>query len=831
LCDVVAIQNGLHHGPSEPAGSYECSLPFLARQCRLDQRPSNPQVMASTVYGERNGIRARFQLHHQSSDENLRVALKLAEQQQRLLRNGRTARRTYADIEDKTYNISRQNAKGARSRKKISPDPIPRRDSQDSEINRQDRRYSFSSEDRKQEALLGPIPMVTLSSYEATTVPTTTVNPPSHQRNAVPTNKTRPNLQHVLSPKEQRKSDKRSQKELEGKVKQARKMVEADIKDKAKKSRKRLKATYKAASSNPDGFVAWAEAYQKLAGFPAAEATPVIDSANGSQPRSSMQWLKALLPRRLIGSAKPPAYNERPIPTVPELPAAELSRSELRPSRPAPQPAPERPVDGIYELGGNGWVDLSLPDNSTNQAGASAKGKSKAMDISNQESSENALWTTQLPGTAHSYPLQDLSFLDSTLAESSNSWVKALATPIPKTPFSEAGTMETVQPRLTRENHFLRDEIGRLGAQAAAKLRQCAAEMEQAEELRNAELKRALSVQHRRHAQELEKFTAALKMLQDPGRKEPRQPVTGGHTEHKPPGEVLEPRDHIVARREYDLALRLQEVSLREREAVLREREAASREREAASRERQAASVAAEASSELQQATLQERSWPQKNQPISLQETRSPIETIAHEPRPGPSRKDLSLRLRKRGSAGETDDASKSLNTFPMAQPRDPSVAAARNALGSGDGTGKPLDYREPHALHQLTRILVDRLITSLFPFKSIGFKNYAVPKRKSASSATLAKPSRQSRPRTGSFARQRVDKGKGRESSDDEADSDTEPRKRRRHNPQTQNLPPRILACPYSKYDICRYSEMNILEKCYRGCTSCYLTDIPRLK
>jgi len=40
-----------------------------------------------------------------------------------------------------------------------------------------------------------------------------------------------------------------------------------------------------------------------------------------------------------------------------------------------------------------------------------------------------------------------------------------------------------------------------------------------------------------------------------------------------------------------------------------------------------------------------------------------------------------------------------------------------------------------------------------------------------------------------------------------------------------------RLLACPFYKYDRRRYSEFNYLEKEYRGCSSVYMTSIPRLK
>ncbi|KIW14600.1 hypothetical protein PV08_07384 [Exophiala spinifera] len=40
-----------------------------------------------------------------------------------------------------------------------------------------------------------------------------------------------------------------------------------------------------------------------------------------------------------------------------------------------------------------------------------------------------------------------------------------------------------------------------------------------------------------------------------------------------------------------------------------------------------------------------------------------------------------------------------------------------------------------------------------------------------------------------------------------------------------------KLLACPYAKFDPARYSERNTTEIQYRGCSSCFLTTIPRLK
>jgi hypothetical protein len=775
--------------------------------------------MGATLYGERNGIRARFQSHPQSSEQDLRVALKLAEQQQRLLRGGQTTWRNHADIKDKIYTISRHNVNGARSRHHPSPDPRPRQKFQDDGINRLDRRYSFSSEDGKQEALLAPAPVVDMvpSSYHSTTTIPNVISPPSQQYKPLPRDEKRRNMLPILSPKEQRKADKRARKELEEKAKQARKMVKADIKDKAKKSRKRLKATYKVASSNPEDFVAWAEAYQKLAIFPGEGPGIATDSANETRPQTSMQWLKALLPKRLAGKTKSPVYTAMPTPTIAELPADERKRAEL----------------GEYQS-----VSVSRSRRPEYQAAAPSKGKAKAVDAAEGDSSEQIPWTMQPPGTARIHHLPDFSLPDSSLSEN-ESKVKTAPTSTSETPFSEAGSTETIAQYLTREKDFLRDEIGRLGAQAAAKLRQCATEMEQAEGLRNADLKRALSEQHRRHAQELEKFTAALNTLHNQGRKELPKAAAGGHKEHDPNEEVLKNGEHVVARREHDLALQLREASLREKEVVLQERDAASREREAASRERQAASLVAGALSQEQRAILQ--GWsplPEDQLPSLLNPVTSPLmrEKIAREPDPRPKIDNFLTRFSKNGRARAAGDAS----TTPHASPRplldDLPLRVAPNTPGRspprrGVDSKTSFDHQELRALRQLTRMFVDQFITGLLPLRSAGFRSHAVPKRKSPSTATFTKSSGESRPRSAPSTRRRVGKGKGKELSEDEGDSDAEPRKRRRQNPSVWNPRQRILACPYSKYDICRYSEMNVMEKGYRGCTSCYLTDISRLK
>jgi hypothetical protein len=55
--------------------------------------------------------------------------------------------------------------------------------------------------------------------------------------------------------------------------------------------------------------------------------------------------------------------------------------------------------------------------------------------------------------------------------------------------------------------------------------------------------------------------------------------------------------------------------------------------------------------------------------------------------------------------------------------------------------------------------------------------------------------------------------------------------RKRNRLTTESISLDGRLFACPYSKFDPIRFSERNIEERHYRGCSSSYLSDISRLK
>src|SRR5437764_1893529 len=149
----------------------------------------------------------------------------------------------------------------------------------------------------------------------------------------------------------------------------------------------------------------------------------------------------------------------------------------------------------------------------------------------------------------------------------------------------------------------------------------------------------------------------------------------------------------------------------------------------------------------------------------------------------------LSLRLGKIRTAGGAKDTSKRPEAPLTSQLDDLFLPTAPDILepplpNAEVGTETSFEHEEPRALRQLARMLVGQLIAGLLTPKGTGFRSHAVPKRKSASSATFARASGQSRPRSGLSARRAVDKGKGKELSEDEGDSDEEPRKRRRRNP-----------------------------------------------
>ena len=70
-----------------------------------------------------------------------------------------------------------------------------------------------------------------------------------------------------------------------------------------------------------------------------------------------------------------------------------------------------------------------------------------------------------------------------------------------------------------------------------------------------------------------------------------------------------------------------------------------------------------------------------------------------------------------------------------------------------------------------------------------------------------------------------------GRHNQDSEDGSGADGRKRAKHTPSVSSEEASLLACPFYKHDPLRYSEVNHVEKDYRGCSGAYLTGISRLK
>ena len=64
-----------------------------------------------------------------------------------------------------------------------------------------------------------------------------------------------------------------------------------------------------------------------------------------------------------------------------------------------------------------------------------------------------------------------------------------------------------------------------------------------------------------------------------------------------------------------------------------------------------------------------------------------------------------------------------------------------------------------------------------------------------------------------------------------DRSGTDSGSNKRCKKNPSTKAISGRLLACPYAKFDPFRYSSCNQDEPGYRGCSTHYLRNIPRLK
>lgn len=113
------------------------------------------------------------------------------------------------------------------------------------------------------------------------------------------------------------------------------------------------------------------------------------------------------------------------------------------------------------------------------------------------------------------------------------------------------------------------------------------------------------------------------------------------------------------------------------------------------------------------------------------------------------------------------------------------------------------------------------------------GIREHAGVKRKAGSSDTVN--SIQSTPTTGlslgSFLQPPPRNMSRGNQDDDEGDGHSPKRPRTLPMPDPESGRKPLLACPYSKMDFNRYSHRNTSELNYRGCSSCVLSDISRLK
>ncbi|KAJ9616361.1 hypothetical protein H2200_000079 [Cladophialophora chaetospira] len=132
--------------------------------------------------------------------------------------------------------------------------------------------------------------------------------------------------------------------------------------------------------------------------------------------------------------------------------------------------------------------------------------------------------------------------------------------------------------------------------------------------------------------------------------------------------------------------------------------------------------------------------------------------------------------------------------------------------------------------------VLAQELVTRYFAHKSTPADTPAegVESSSQASSAsstsgqthTTANPSSVTTPPSSAI------KSVGKRSlEDDEGDGSRRHKRPRLSDGSSTNAGEKLLACPYAKFDPRRYSEQNESEKHYRGCSSCYLRDIARLK
>lgn len=129
---------------------------------------------------------------------------------------------------------------------------------------------------------------------------------------------------------------------------------------------------------------------------------------------------------------------------------------------------------------------------------------------------------------------------------------------------------------------------------------------------------------------------------------------------------------------------------------------------------------------------------------------------------------------------------------------------------------------------------LVEKSSEDTPTFQHTAFTDHAGTKRKTENKATPRRSSAPAQPEPASSIPRNTDNGQANDyddSAEEDDDSDDGNAKRRKGVPSKPTSQQRSLACPYSKYNIGRYSQMNLTEKQYSGCLKCIFPDISRLK
>ena len=144
--------------------------------------------------------------------------------------------------------------------------------------------------------------------------------------------------------------------------------------------------------------------------------------------------------------------------------------------------------------------------------------------------------------------------------------------------------------------------------------------------------------------------------------------------------------------------------------------------------------------------------------------------------------------------------------------------------------------------LHSLRSKLIQVLVAGYIDATSLGVNSRTgkhlaaakTPSKHAISSSTSSSSSlSDTKPSSKSTGKRRRDHNSNDNDNDeDHEDQQRKPtRKKLRHTNTSISIDGRLLACPYCKYDPTRYSERNIEERNYRGCSSIYLTSISRVK